>query len=828
MDKPHILNISSTMTNGVVDSELAALFAQRRSKLMDGDEEPGTAAAAVAAEGLRANRCLSSERRDEQEGIGVHHRIDDDGEMATAPANNFDAIESDSRKVVSSHVVTPSSSRAVTPSRPPSSSSSRTSSTDGPSEPILDRNPTLKDSETSSEILSIFAEARRRLRPTPSPANNVSSTPRGSGSSSGLTTPVAVPACTPSTSSGRSSSRSEVVPRKTSYANTTSSIEKSSSVGSVASAAASTPATTPERHESQVQATAGSETVQENQPSPATVSTPVSPARTRVATRAEKDSSVKSLVHKWTAGRPPLIDQTSTRTSNLSSLSSSSGLRSAASSRNDMSRNASEPAQTTGNLVSGIILDNKDTIDTSTREVARFRELARSSVAAARNHSLSPHRSVYSPKTSIPLRRTASLPRPLHISTFESNDEPVEIAAASGTGSKFSPSVVRHKARMSPAGGSPSRRLRSSPRYQRFLARSEAVKKTETTKESDQVTSNVALPGEKEQTDHDHTLVRPSDEIESMEPYSLRRLEDELDRVVAEASTIIVRRPSNSQQIEIPLQSANDDDSIPTLSNASSHNSSDSITCETRERTDRAKELPVNRPVTPIGGDTSVCRERVGRPNDEQASPWVTPIAGAVAVADDKYKYDGPTDNRSGSTTSAAAQFYANNDDIMSVEESISDDVTVKQGNTVGNRASRREASVHSSPGRNVAVGDFCVTPKRGHISSAFTASPKRSPVNVSGGNGGGGSSRSDHRHGHLLEDESNRLRNDLAKLTMDLGVKDAIIADLKQRLNDLQPDEGQRVEAESLQRMLNKQKEFVPIPRRRANQSETDRRFLC
>jgi hypothetical protein len=235
--------------------------------------------------------------------------------------------------------------------------------------------------------------------------------------------------------------------------------------------------------------------------------------------------------------------------------------------------------------------------------------------------------------------------------------------------------------------------------------------------------------------------------------------------------------------------------------------------------------LLANRPVTPVGGaasgesgDRESRYPRVDKPSTTQ----VTSSGGSAVVDASSGEYEVPADS---------PVEYCDEDDVVSVEESISDDVTIKQGNTASISASRRAAAApfsHSSNSRSTRRAsdvDGNMTPKRSHVStsSAFFVSPgRRSPVDISSGG------RRGVNNSHELEAENTRLWDELAKLTMDIGIKNAIIVDLKQRLNDLQPDEGQRVEAESLQRMRKKQKEFTPIPRRRANQSETDRRFLC
>ena len=78
-----------------------------------------------------------------------------------------------------------------------------------------------------------------------------------------------------------------------------------------------------------------------------------------------------------------------------------------------------------------------------------------------------------------------------------------------------------------------------------------------------------------------------------------------------------------------------------------------------------------------------------------------------------------------------------------------------------------------------------------------------------------------------LLEVQNGRLRNEVARLLAEIGIKDSIISDLKERLNDLKPNEGNRVEAKSLKRALQEQRQFVPL-KSDPTGTTSDRRFLC
>ena len=161
-------------------------------------------------------------------------------------------------------------------------------------------------------------------------------------------------------------------------------------------------------------------------------------------------------------------------------------------------------------------------------------------------------------------------------------------------------------------------------------------------------------------------------------------------------------------------------------------------------------------------------------------------------------------------------------DSDSSAMVSFSDDSTVKQGNVVSDQVGR-----HRSMGTSKASsseGDVHATPTRGTTKgSAFTSSPLRS--SFPGMNESATSSSSDDLA--LLEVQNGKLRNEVARLLAEIGIKDSIISDLKERLNDLKPNEGNRVEAKSLKRALQEQRQFVPL-KSDPTGTTSDRRFLC
>ena len=161
-------------------------------------------------------------------------------------------------------------------------------------------------------------------------------------------------------------------------------------------------------------------------------------------------------------------------------------------------------------------------------------------------------------------------------------------------------------------------------------------------------------------------------------------------------------------------------------------------------------------------------------------------------------------------------------DSDSSAMVSFSDDSTVKQGNVVSDQVGR-----HGSMGTSKASsseGDVHATPTRGTTKgSAFTSSPLRS--SFLGMNESATSSSSDDLA--LLEVQNGKLRNEVARLLAEIGIKDSIISDLKERLNDLKPNEGNRVEAKSLKRALEEQRQFVPL-KSDPTGTTSDRRFLC
>jgi len=171
---------------------------------------------------------------------------------------------------------------------------------------------------------------------------------------------------------------------------------------------------------------------------------------------------------------------------------------------------------------------------------------------------------------------------------------------------------------------------------------------------------------------------------------------------------------------------------------------------------------------------------------------------------------------------SSKSHLQSDDDDSdSSAMVSFSDDSTVKQGNVVTNQVGRRRSMGTSKA--SSSEGDVHATPTRGTTKGkAFTSSPKRS--SFSGMNESADSSSDGLA---LLEVQNGKLRNEVARLLAEIGTKDSIISDLKERLNDLKPNEGNRVEAKSLKRGLQEQRKSVPL---KADPTDTtsDRRFLC
>jgi len=171
---------------------------------------------------------------------------------------------------------------------------------------------------------------------------------------------------------------------------------------------------------------------------------------------------------------------------------------------------------------------------------------------------------------------------------------------------------------------------------------------------------------------------------------------------------------------------------------------------------------------------------------------------------------------------SSKSHLQSDDDDSdSSAMVSFSDDSTVKQGNVVTNQVGRRRSMGTSKA--SSSEGDVHATPTRVTTKGkAFASSPKRSSfpgMNESADSSSDGLA--------LLEVQNGKLRNEVARLLAEIGVKDSIISDLKERLNHLKPNEGNRVEAKSLKRALQEQRKSVPL---KADPTGTtsDRRFLC
>ena len=135
-------------------------------------------------------------------------------------------------------------------------------------------------------------------------------------------------------------------------------------------------------------------------------------------------------------------------------------------------------------------------------------------------------------------------------------------------------------------------------------------------------------------------------------------------------------------------------------------------------------------------------------------------------------------------------------------------DATVKQGNIIDDQTGVGD-STQTTPRRRTSNG------------SAFTPSPRRSPAPRVPRRG----EVSPTARLARLEVENGKLRNQVSRLITEVGIKDDIITDLKQRLNDLKPNEGHRVEAKSLKRALQKERDSVPL---NVLHEPLDPKFLC
>ena len=429
------------------------------------------------------------------------------------------------------------------------------------------------------------------------------------------------------------------------------------------------------------------------------------------------------------------------------------------------------------------------------------------------------------------------------------DDDNIEIKSAvaqsrrdsvSSSPSSGRPQTPGYAHKISPSrdvSSSASRRLRASPRYQRYLAKNRAdaaaakhdAEAPVTAKPTDNISTSSSEEEEKSSQAND-TFTKADDRALMSPP---READDRA----------LMSPPRDSSRPFSRLEELGFDADRPPNTHSAQGNAG---TCEnilpfSRQASPVTAENPAQDYSSPgddtdvVGGNThSVQQGNADMPLSRQASPAIdenpiqdiTSLAGDNADVVEGNELDGiiaracgspplhVADTESTASTTEEPHNYSHlqrDDDGSYSSDMVSiSDATVKQGNTIDDQAGGGGNHVlQTTPKRRTSKG------------SAFIPSPRRSsPPRVP-------------RRGEVsptarlvrLEVENGKLRNEVSRLVMEVGIKDAIIADLKQRLNDLKPREGNRVEAKSLKRVLQKEKDFVPL---NILHEPPDQKFLC
>ena len=337
---------------------------------------------------------------------------------------------------------------------------------------------------------------------------------------------------------------------------------------------------------------------------------------------------------------------------------------------------------------------------------------------------------------------------------------------------------------------SASRRLRASPRYQRYLAknRSDAAATKHdaaasgTAKATDNIASSSSEEGE-----------------ESSEANTSQAIAKAGDRTIMSPPRDSSRPFSRLEKLGF------DADHSPHTHSAQGNGS----TCE--------NSLAFSRQVSPAIAEVSL--QNHSSPGDgtdvlegNELDDIIARACGNPSLLETA-RPSAPVSSAITSTTEEAHNHsdlqYADGGIDSSDMVSISD-ATVKQGNTIDDQDEGRDSYVsQTTPKRRTSKG------------SAFMPSPRRSPAPKVPEKGEVSPSARLVR----LEVENGKLRNEVSRLITEVGIKDAIIADLKQCLNDLKPNEGHRAEAKSLKRVLQKERDFVPL---NILHEPLDQKFLC
>ena len=413
--------------------------------------------------------------------------------------------------------------------------------------------------------------------------------------------------------------------------------------------------------------------------------------------------------------------------------------------------------------------------------------------------------------------------------------------SASSSPSSGRPQTPGCANKMSPSrdvSSSASRRLRASPRYRRYVAKNRAdaaaakhdAEAPVTTKPTDNISTS-SSEEEEESSQTNDTFTKADDRALMMSPP--READDRA----------LMSPPRDSARPFSRLEELGFDAGRPPNTHSAQVNAD---TCEnnlpfSRQASPVIAENPVHDYSSP-GDDTDVVGENTHSlqqgnadlPFSRRVSPAIAenPIQDTTSLAGDDAdvvkgnELDGimaracgspplhVADTESTASTTEEPHNYSHlqrDDDGSYSSDMVSiSDATVKQGNTIDDQAGGGGNHVlQTTPKRRTSKG------------SAFIPSPRRSsPPRVP-------------RRGEVsptarlvrLEVENGKLRNEVSRLIMEVGIKDAIIADLKQRLNDLKPREGNRVEAKSLKRVLQKEKDFVPL---NILHEPPDQKFLC